>query len=141
MLILLWLRLIVPPLLEGTPPEGLYSYTTLVIQALDLAIIAPTAILTGVLLLRRSPFGYLLCSVVLVLGFTMGTALLAMVLGQMLAGVSVDIVTSVMFAVLALVDMALAGWMFASISEVPMEHMVSKQTTSGVAGKPALNIR
>lgn len=119
MLLLLWLKLIISSLLEGTAPEALYSYTTLVIQALDLGIIAPTAILTGFLLFRRSPFGYLLCSIVLVLGFTMGAALIAMIVGQMLAGVPVDLLTSLVFVLLALFDAALAIWMFRSIRETP----------------------
>jgi hypothetical protein len=142
MLMLLWLKLIVPPLLEGTPPEGLYSYSTLVIQALDLGIIAPTAILTGALLLRRSPFGYLLCSVVLVLGFTMGAALLAMILGQMLAGVAVDIVASLMFTLLSLFDMALAVGMFRSIREDPIDGQpVPGQGAPGEASTLSLAAR
>lgn len=117
MLLLLWLKLIVPSLLAGTTPEGLYSYTTLVIQALDMGIIAPTAILTGVLLFRRSAAGYLLCSVVLVLGFTMGAALLAMIAGQMLAGVAIDIVASVIFTAISVAAMSLAIWVLAGITE------------------------
>ena len=73
---------VVPPLLAGTPPAGLDSYATLVIQALDLGFIVPTAILTGVLLLRRAALGYLLASVVLILGLTMGAALLALRIAQ-----------------------------------------------------------
>lgn len=118
MLILLWLKLIVPPLLAGTPPDGLYSYTTLVIQAMDLGFIAPAAILTGILLLRREPLGFLLSSVVLILGFTMGAALLAMSVGQILAGVQVDAVTVLIFTALSTVDMGLTAWLLRSIVEV-----------------------
>jgi hypothetical protein len=120
MLLLLWLKLIVPALLAGTSPVGLDSYTTLVIQALDLGFITPAAILTGVLLLRRVALGYLLSSVVLVLGFTMGAALLAMGIGQVLAGVQVDPVAFVIFIALALVDAALTILLLRSISETPV---------------------
>jgi hypothetical protein len=126
MLILLWLKLIVPPLLAVTTPDGLDAYSTLVIQAMDLGFIAPTAIITGVLLFRRSAFGYLLASVVLVIGFTMGAALLAMSMGMMLAGVQVDPVALVIFTALAAVDMALSVLLFRSISDAPL----SQQTVS-----------
>jgi hypothetical protein len=120
MLAMLWLKLIIPPLLAGTPPVGLDSYSTLVIQALDLGFIAPTAIITGVLLLRREALGYLLSSVVLVIGLTMGAALFAMSIAQIVAGAPVDPVAIVMFTVLAAVDAALTILLLRSISEVPV---------------------
>lgn len=120
-LALLWLGLIVPPLLGGRVPAVLESYTTLVIQAMDLGLVMPAAALAGILLLRRSAFGYLLSSVVLVKGFTMGAALLAMTAAQVLVGVQVDPVMAVAFAVLALVDMALTVVMLRGINEGPAE--------------------
>ncbi len=120
MLSMLWIKLVVPPLLAGTPPVGLDSYATLVIQALDLGFIAPTAILTGVLLLRREPLGYLLSSVVLVLGLTMGAALFAMSIAQIVAGTPVDPVAMVMFTALAAGDAALTILLLKSISNVPL---------------------
>ena len=119
MLGMLWLKLIVPALVAGTPPVGLDSYSTLVIQALDLGVIAPTAILTGVLLLRREALGYLLSSVVLVIGLTMGAALFAMSIAQIVAGAVVDPVAIVLFTTLAAVDAALTIRLLSSISEVP----------------------
>ena len=120
MLAMLWLKLIVPPLFAGTPPVGLDSYATLVIQALDLGFIAPTAILTGVLLLRREALGYLLSSVVLVLGLTMGAALFAMSIAQIAAGTPVDPIAIVLFTALAAVDAVLTILLVRSISDVPM---------------------
>jgi hypothetical protein len=145
MLALLWLKLIVPPLFEGTTPDGLYSYTTLVIQALDLGIIAPAATLTGILLLRRAPLGYLLCSVVLILTFSMGAALLAMIVGQMLAEVQVDLAAGVIFSVLAISGMSLAVWMLGSITqaasiELPSAHLPGINNTRPAFGLPALNV-
>jgi len=57
---------------------------------MDLAFIVPTAFLAGILLIKRKPFGYLLSSVVTVKGITMLTALTAMVLNEMSAGVEVS---------------------------------------------------
>lgn len=86
---LLWLSLIVPPLLTGTLPAGLDHYTTLIVQGLDLAILLPTGFLSGVLLLRRNPFGYLLAPVFTNFLVLLMTALTAKVIGQMLLGVDV----------------------------------------------------
>lgn len=50
---LMWLALIVPPLMRGERPVELETYTTLVIQAMDLGIIVPMAFITGMLLLKK----------------------------------------------------------------------------------------
>jgi hypothetical protein len=63
-MLLAWSERIVPPLLAGGTPV-LENTTTLVIQAMDLGLIVPLAILSGILLLRGSPWGYLLASVML----------------------------------------------------------------------------
>jgi hypothetical protein len=53
----------------------------LAIHALDLGLIVPLAILSGVLLTRRRGWGYLLASVASIKGLTMGIAVSAMVGG------------------------------------------------------------
>jgi hypothetical protein len=117
MMALLWLGRIGPALLAGTPPVGLESYTTLVIQVMDLGIIVPVALLTGVLLLRRVPLGYVLAVVVQVFGFSMGAAVSAMVLGMVLAGVAVSPVELVLFPILALINAVLLVLLLRSIRE------------------------
>ncbi len=136
MLTLLWLGLIGPPLLAGIPPAGLESYTTLVIQALDLGIVVPTALLTGVLLLRRAAVGYLLAAVVLVKAFTMGLATSAMVVGQILAGVAVSPVVALVFFAFAASDIVLLILMLRSLSDVPRAEGPSLLASAppGVAG-------
>jgi hypothetical protein len=61
-LVMTWLGLIIPPLLRGEKPAALETYTTLVIQALDLGVMAPLAAITGMLLLRREAWGYALAA-------------------------------------------------------------------------------
>jgi hypothetical protein len=87
---LMWLGRLVPSLIKGEIPYGLEHYTTLVIQALDLGFIIPVAILTGILVLKRNPFGYLLASVITIKGFTMLTAITAMIIGMINNGVKVS---------------------------------------------------
>lgn len=96
-LAMLWLKKIIPTIIDGTVPVGLEHYTTLVVQGLDLGFVVPVALLSGCLLMKRKPLGYLLSSVVIMKGFTMGAALSAMIISQYLAGVSMEIVEIIMF--------------------------------------------
>jgi len=114
---LAWLGRIIPPLLAGTPPPGLEAYTTLVIQALDLGIIVPTSIITAVLLWKKQPWGYTLASVLLVKALMMGAALVAMIIGQILAGVEVGAVESAIFAGIALAALVFTVVLFRNITE------------------------
>ncbi|MFD2878560.1 flavodoxin domain-containing protein [Paenibacillus rhizoplanae] len=66
LIIMLWLGRIAGGWRDGTVPALLEHYTTLVIQALDLAVLLPLMVLTGALLVRRQSYGYLLAPVVLV---------------------------------------------------------------------------
>ena len=113
-LFLAWMGRIVPPLLQHSLP-GLQNGTTLVIQAMDLGLIAPLAMLSGILLLRRSPWGYLLASVALMKGLSMSIAVGAMAINQVLQGVAVSPIEVVMFPSLALANLVMAGLLLGNI--------------------------
>ena len=98
---LAWLGRIIPPLLAGKPPFGLEAYTTLVTQVIDLGIIVPTGAIAAVLLWRKHPWSYTLASVLMVKALMMGVALVAMIIGEVVAGISVSPVETVMFSVIA----------------------------------------
>lgn len=85
-LLVAWMGRIIGPLVRHTTPP-LENATTLVIQAMDLGLIVPVAILSGVLLLKRSPWGYLLSSVVVLKGVTLGLAVSAMAVNMGRSGV------------------------------------------------------
>jgi hypothetical protein len=103
LLALLWLGRIVPALLTGKTPPGLDSDTTLFVQAGDLGIIIPAAVLAGILLMRGRAIGYLLAAVMLVNASTFGLALLAMAASMTAAGVVVAPIEVVFFSALAVV--------------------------------------
>ncbi|WP_202709944.1 hypothetical protein [Sporosalibacterium faouarense] len=103
MLIFMWLGRIVPSVIDKTTPPGLEHYTTLVIQGMDLGFIVPIAFISGVLIIKRKIFGYLLSSVIIMKGFTMGAAITAMIVGQYLAGVEMSIVEVIIFPIISLV--------------------------------------
>jgi hypothetical protein len=130
-LALMWSGVIVTPLLSGTYPATLESYTTMVIQAMDLGLIVPAAMLSAVLLLRRAPFGYLLSSIVLVKGFTLGAAVSAMALGIMLAGVPVSPVELVLFPVITVIDIGLTVLMLRSLRDVAAVNTPRREPERG----------
>lgn len=101
-LTLAWLGLVASPSLTWTPPAGLESAITMVIQALDLGIIVPISFLTASLLLKKQPWGYALASVMLLKILTMGAALISMIIVQILSGVAVDPVVSTIFVIISL---------------------------------------
>ncbi|MEK4040691.1 hypothetical protein [Paenibacillus odorifer] len=102
MILFLWLGKILNSLLGGIPPQGLEHYSTLVIQVLDLAILVPLAIVTGIMVIRRQPFGYLLATVVVFKGVTLLLAITAMLAAMIYSGVAVSIAECVIFPTMAL---------------------------------------
>lgn len=87
---LLWLSVVVPPLLDGTIiPDEVEHYTTLTVQGLDLGLFLPISFVSGLLILRKNPFGFLMTPVTLVFLSLLMTALLAKLIAMALSGVNV----------------------------------------------------
>ncbi len=107
LLALLWLGRIAPSLTTDATPQGLDSYSTLFVQAGDLGLVVPLAVVSGVLLLRRHPAGYLLTGVMLVKGATFGLALGGMMVAMMAAGTGPAAI-EVVFFVMATAALGLA---------------------------------
>ena len=106
-LLLSWLGLIVQPLLDGGIPV-LENTTTLVIQAMDLALLVPLAVLSGILLLRRSAWGYLLSSVTILKGITLGLGVSAMAVNMALKGAADSLAVMVPFLIITVVSLIMA---------------------------------
>ena len=105
--LLLWLGRILPPLFSGGPTFGLESYTTLVIQAIDLIAVVPGFALAGILIWRRRGWGYLLSGIVLIKAFTLFLAVVAMIIAETAAGVHVDAVETFAISLLAVFGLSL----------------------------------
>ena len=89
--IILWLSELIGPLAAGRAPALLGPYTTMFTYGIDMAVIAPAAIGTGILLLRRSPLGVLLAAPMLVLCTLNGVVVIASTAAQTLAGITFPI--------------------------------------------------
>lgn len=100
---MMWMGRIVPPMMAGSIPIGIEHYNTLVIQAMDLGIIVPASILSGIMIIKKKDFGYLLSSIIIIKGLTMLTAITAMLIGMIKAGVEVSVVEMTVFPLFNLI--------------------------------------
>ncbi len=101
---LAWLGRILTPILQNQT-AALENTTTFVIQAMDLTLIVPLAILSGILLLRRSAWGYLLASVFVLKAIALGLAVSAMSINMTLAGTPDSLVIMVPFLVITVLNL------------------------------------
>jgi hypothetical protein len=120
-LLLQWLVLsIVPALLQGTAPSVVASSTTFITGVVDEGIVAPALIVAGALLLRRTPLGYLLASMMLVFTVALGPNPTAAGIAQLLTGVigiGQFIGMTLPFAILTLIAIWLTVILFRRFSE------------------------
>jgi hypothetical protein len=115
-LALAWLGRIVPEI-STTQVAALENTTTRVIQAMDLVLIVPLAVVAGVLLLRRSPWGYLLAPVFVMKAITMGLAVSTMVIFQALAGTPENLAVGIPFLVITLINLGVAVVLLKNVIE------------------------
>jgi len=115
-LTLTWLGRVLSPLMQNTPPF-LDNATSMVIQAMDLSLVVPLAILSGILLLRRSAWGYLLTSVFVLKAITLGLAVSAMVINMALAGAPEGAGIAIPFLIITALNIAAAVSLLKNISQ------------------------
>jgi hypothetical protein len=118
-LALAWIGRMAPELFQNQLAT-LENTTTRVIQAMDLGLIAPAAVLAGILLLRRSAWGYLLASVFVMKAITMGLGVSAMGINQSLAGTPESMAIVVPFLVITLVNLVIAVLLLKNVQEKPV---------------------
>jgi hypothetical protein len=87
---LLWLGVIIPPIADGTIyPAELHHYTTLIVQGFDLGLLLPICLITGIMLLRGKPEGYLYGTVYVGFLSLLMTALTAKIIAMAIHQVNV----------------------------------------------------
>lgn len=116
-LLLAWVGRVVPELLNLQTPAALENTTTRVIQALDLSLIVPLTVVAGILLWKRSAWGYLLASVAVLKGLSMGMGVSAMAINMALKGVPDSMAIMVPFLILTLLNIAVAIALLRNVRE------------------------
>lgn len=84
--LLLWISELIGPILQGTAPEIIGPYTTLFTHGFDSALITPTAVMTGILLLQRKSWGYVLSAPIMIFCTMIGIVVIAQTISQTLEG-------------------------------------------------------
>jgi hypothetical protein len=117
----IWLFMsILPALFAGKVPAELASYTTIITFVLDMGIVAPALVVTGVLFSRREPLGYILSSDLLVFIDVLGCALIPMGIAQWVEGlvnIGQFIGFVVSFAILTLFSLRYTVALFRNFTE------------------------
>ena len=96
---------------------ALENTTSMFIQAMDLGIVVPLCVLSGVLLMRRSAWGYLLASVSLMKFLTMGIAVSLMSLNMARVGVPISAVELAVFPTITLANLVMVTQLLRNIKE------------------------
>jgi hypothetical protein len=115
-LTLAWLGRIAATFQPGVVP-ALENTTSMFIQAMDLGLIVPLCGLAGVLLLRRSAWGYLLASVGMLKFVTMGTSVSLMGFNMARMGVTISVIELAIFPTLTLVNLVMVVALLRNISD------------------------
>jgi hypothetical protein len=111
---LAWLGRIAATLTPNAVP-ALENTTSMFIQAMDLGIVAPLCILSGILLLRRHGWGYLLASVTLLKFLTLGAAVSVMSFNMLRVGVPINAVEITVFPIIAIANMVMVALLLKNI--------------------------
>jgi hypothetical protein len=127
-LLLAWFGRIAATYPAGAIP-ALENTTSMFIQAMDLAIVVPLCILSGILLLRRRPWGYLLASVGMLKFLILGSAVSVMGLNMLRVGVPVSAMELVIFPLIALANALMTGVLLKNID--PTVQMSSSNFVQG----------
>lgn len=111
---LAWLGRIAATLTPNAIP-ALENTTSMFIQAIDLGIVAPLCVLSGILLLRRHGWGYLLASVTLFKFLTLGVAVSVMSFNMLRVGVPINAVEITVFPIIAIANMVMVALLLKNI--------------------------
>ncbi|MGD8472613.1 MAG: hypothetical protein PVH59_00725 [Anaerolineae bacterium] len=117
-LLFMWLARILSAL-SGQLEGVLDGQTTLVVQALDLGLIVPLALFTGVAAWRGGAAGYLLSAVVAVKAFAIAAAICAMLLSAWAYEGTLEVVPLAIFAAAAGVSAWLGARIYRSMLPAP----------------------
>jgi len=110
---LLWLRDVIPAIMENTVPPSVSDYDLLVnpVHVLDISFALPGLIITAVLLLRKHNLAYILAPAGLVFMIVLTIALAAMVIMTRIKGISEDMSIALIFLGISLISIAFL-WTF-----------------------------
>jgi hypothetical protein len=104
---LLWLKDIVPAIINHSIPKSVSDYDLLVnpVHVLDIAFVLPGLIITAILLMKKQRFGYIFTPIFLVFIIILALALAGMVMMLKVKHISDDTSIAAIFIVLAVISL------------------------------------
>ena len=115
----LWLKDVVPAILNDTVPENVSKYELLVnpVHVLDIAIVLPGLIITAVMLMKNLRLGYILTPTLLVFIILLAIALIGMTLMLQVKEISDETSVAGIFAVMAVISIGFLLMFLAKMGE------------------------
>ena len=113
MFYMLWLKDLIPAIINNEVPESVTDYNLLVnpVHVIDLSFALPGLIITSLLLLNKHNLGYLLAPIALVFIIILTIALAAMVIMTRIKEISEDATIAIIFIILSFVSIGFL-WSF-----------------------------
>lgn len=112
LLVVMWTARIAAGLSGDLEAAGLQGETTLVVQALDLGLVVPTALLIAALAWRRTDAGQVLASIYVVTSVSMSAAIVAMLVSAGIVEASFELPPILIFGAFLVATLALAIQMY-----------------------------
>ncbi|MFO8054063.1 MAG: hypothetical protein R6U19_02750 [Bacteroidales bacterium] len=116
----LWLKEVLPAILNDTVPQSVSDYELLVnpLHVLDIGIVLPGVIITAVMLMKNQRLGYILTPTLLIFIILLAIALIGMTLMLQVKGISDDTSVAGIFAVMAVISI---GFLLMFLSKLGRE--------------------
>lgn len=114
LLVLMWAARIRTALSGDLEAAMLLGQTTLVVQALDLGLVVPAAMFTGITVWKRRPIGFVLAPVFMIKGLAMSGAITAMLVGAWMVEGTPDMGGFAIFVPATLVSLWLSARVYLS---------------------------
>ena len=113
----LWMTEIIPSIIKNTQPQSLNEtgLFTNGVHVIDLAVFLPAVFITGIFLLKRKSFGYILTPVMLTFFVLMDITIGMLVVVMKTKGVESNLALTAIMSVFALISLALLIWYFRSV--------------------------
>jgi hypothetical protein len=103
---LLWLSEVVPAMIANTPSDALKDVGLLTnpVHVLDLALLLPALVITGTMLLKGRPLGYMLAPVMLVATFFLALGIISLMVVSAARGLESTVAVGMAVGILAFVE-------------------------------------
>ncbi len=119
LLTLMWAGRIATGLTGDLEAAALSGETTMVVQALDLGLVVPTALFIAVLAWRRSPIGYVLGAIWIVTSIGMSTAIVGMLVAAGFVEGAFEAPPIIIFGAYLAASLGLAGMIYLRAAKDP----------------------